>query len=266
MTESTAVRRLIGVNLKMQLTPSGTDAYLRVVRELVSDRDDRDLFVLPSYPALQVARDRLQGSDVAWGAQDVHPADLGPHSGDVSAPMLADLGCRFVMVGHTERRRDHGESYDLVGAKVAAVVRWAMVPIICLGEPAPVGPEAALEVLLADLELAMARLGGTELPEVAVAYEPGWAIGQGMVAAPPEQISIVHRGIHAWLEQRGFAAGRARVIYGGSVDTTVAEELLRQPGVDGLFIGRAALEPARFAALARTPLPIKASVISRATR
>jgi triosephosphate isomerase len=262
VTDPPVVRPIIGTNWKMQLTPSVTGAYLRVLRERVSDLTDRDLFVLPSYPALQIARERLQDSNVAWGAQDVHPEDLGPHSGDVSAPMLADLGCRFVMVGHTERRLDHGESYHLVGAKVAAVVRWAMVPIICLGEPAPVGPEAALEILLADLELATAQLGGSDLPEVVVAYEPGWAIGQGMVAAPPDQISVVHRGIHAWLEQRGFAADRARVIYGGSVDTTVAEELLRLPGVNGLFIGRAGLEPERFAEIARTPLPVRAPATS----
>ena len=90
--------------------------------------------MLPAYPALQTARDRLGDSNISWGAQDVHPARAGPHTGDVSATMLADLGCRFVMVGHTERRRDHGEDYDLVGAKVAAIARHAMVPIICIGE------------------------------------------------------------------------------------------------------------------------------------
>jgi triosephosphate isomerase len=260
-----AVRPLIGTNWKMHLVPSQADAYLRVLRDLVRDLDDRDLFVLPPYPALQVARDRLGGSGIAWGAQDVHADDTGPHTGDVSAPMLADLGCRFVMVGHSERRRDHGESYDLVGAKVAAIVRSGMTPIICLGEPAPIGPAAALEVVLADLERATAPLGSRELPPIVVAYEPAWAIGQGMVAAPPADIAVVHRGIHEWLDRRGFPPDRARVIYGGSVDLSVAEVLLAQPGVDGLFVGRAGLDPERFAAIARTPLPVEVPVTPRAT-
>ncbi len=265
MTSATAVRPIIGTSWKMHLTPSQADAYLAVLRDLVPDIDDRDLFVLPAFPALQVARERLAGSNIRWGAQDVHPADAGAHTGDVSAPMLADLGCRFVEVGHAERRRDHGESYDLVAAKVAAIVRWGMMPIICLGESRPVGPEAALELVLADLERATVALGSDGLPELVVAYEPGWAIGQGTVAAPPDDVGIVHRGVHAWLERRGYPAGRARVIYGGSVDASVAEELLRQPGVDGLFVGRAGLDPERFAAIARTPLPVSVPVRPRAT-
>ena len=151
----------------MHLTPSETDRYLATFRELVADVGDRDLFVLPSYPALQTARDRLLGSNVLWGAQDVHPEDSGAHTGDVSAPMLADLGCRFVMVGHTERRRDHGEGYDLVGAKVATIVRWGMVPIICLGEWQPSGPDGALDVVLADLERATLGLPSDDPPEIA---------------------------------------------------------------------------------------------------
>ena len=141
MPPVTGQRPMVGVNWKMHLTPTEAAVYLDTFRELVADVDDRDIFVLPAYPALQTARDRLRGSNVAWGAQDVHPDEPGPHTGDVSAAMLADLGCRFVMVGHTERRRDHGEDYDLVGAKVAAVARHAMVPIICIGEQEPVGPD-----------------------------------------------------------------------------------------------------------------------------
>lgn len=262
MSDPGAVRPLVGSNPKMQLTPSQTDAYLRTLRRLVEDLEDRELFVLPAYPALQVARDRLTGSNIAWGAQDVHPADAGPHTGDVSAPMLADLGCRYVMVGHTERRRDHGETYRLVAAKAAAVVRAGMEPIICLGEPRPVGPAAALAEVLADLEHATAGLDTPGRTRLVVAYEPSWAIGEGMVAAPPADIAAVHQGIHAWLEERGFSPLGARVIYGGSVDAPVAEELLRQPGVDGLFIGRASLEPERFAAIARTPLPVRAPATS----
>ncbi len=253
---------MVGVNWKMHLTPTEAASYLDTLRGLVADVDDRDIFVLPAYPALQTARDWLGGSNVSWGAQDVHADEPGPHTGDVSAAMLADLGCRFVMVGHTERRRDHGESYDLVGAKVVAVTRHAMVPIICIGEPGPVGPQAALDVVLADLARATSRLDTSDPPEIVVAYEPSWAIGQGMEAASPEVTAEVHMGIHAWLRQRGFPQTRVRVIYGGSVDVSVAEALLRQPGVDGLFVGRAGLDPQRFAAIVRTPLSVRAPATS----
>ncbi len=264
MAPATGVRPIIGSNWKMHLTPGEADRYLATFRELVADVGDRDLFVLPSYPALQTARDRLLGSNVLWGAQDVHPEDSGAHTGDVSAPMLADLGCRFVMVGHTERRRDHGEGYDLVRAKVATIVRWGMVPIICLGEWQPSGPDGALDVVLADLERATLGLPSDDPPEIVVAYEPSWAIGQGSVAAAPADIVDVHRGIHGWLERHGFTADRGRVIYGGSVDREVAEQLLEQPAVDGLFVGRAALDPMRFADIAHTPLSARGSMPPRA--
>ncbi len=262
MPPATSPRPMVGVNWKMHLTNTEAAVYLDTFRELVADVSDRDIFVLPAYPALQTARDRLRGSTVSWGAQDVHPDEPGAHTGDVSAAMLADLGCRFVMVGHTERRRDHGESYDLVGAKVVAVARHGMVPIICIGEQQPLGPAAALDVVLADLDRALSRLDPSDPPEVVVAYEPSWAIGQGMVAAPPEVTAEVHQGIHAWLRRRGFRSTHVRVIYGGSVDMSVAEALLRQSGVDGLFVGRAGLDPQRFAAIVRTPLPLRAPATS----
>ena len=265
MSGQAAVRPLIGSSWKMHLTPSQVDAYLRTLLGLVADVADRDLFVLPAFPALQAARDRLTGSNVAWGAQDVHPADEGAHTGDVSAPMLADLGCRYVMVGHAERRRDHGETYEMAAAKVSAVVRAGMVPIICLGETTPTGPNEATAQALADLDRALKEPVPGELPDVVIAYEPGWAIGAGMVAAPPADIGTIHRDIHDWLAGRGFGPGRARVIYGGSVDTPVARELLCQPGVDGLFVGRASLDPERFAAICRTPAPWSATTRVPAT-
>ncbi|HMC02603.1 MAG TPA: triose-phosphate isomerase, partial [Cellulomonadaceae bacterium] len=119
----------------MNLTPTEMHGYLRALRPLVSDIAECDLFVLPSFPALWVAREILEGSNVAWGAQDVHEDDAGAHTGDVSAAMLVDLGCTYVEVGHPERRRDHGETDELVAAKVAQILRYAMTPILCVSEP-----------------------------------------------------------------------------------------------------------------------------------
>lgn len=243
-------RPLIGASWKMNLTPSEVADHLGVLVPLVADLDDRDLFVLPAFPSLAVARDRLAGSRVAWGAQDVHHEDHGPWTGEVSAPMLADLGCRYVEVGHSERRRSRGETPELVGAKVAAVVRWGMVPIICVGD----GQRADLGQLVSSVLDDLARCLGSVRPgavaELVVAYEPAWAIGLGMVPASPEEVVAVHRGIRAWLEAHRF--GSARIIYGGSVDASSAPGLLALPGVDGLFVGRASLDPRVFASIART--------------
>ncbi len=248
------MRPLIGTSWKMHHTASEAATYLDALRPLVAGLVDRDLFVLPAFPALFVARERLTGSNVAWGAQDVHPDDRGAHTGDVSAPMLADLGCRYVEVGHAERRRDHGETAEIVAAKVAAALRWHLTPIVCVGEERREGPETALATVLADLEGCLARVPAGALDRVVIAYEPVWAIGANATAAPPDEIGAVHEGLHAWLAGRAPGGGAVRVIYGGSVDEQNASLVLGQPGVDGLFVGRRALDPILFARIAGTPI------------
>jgi triosephosphate isomerase len=232
---------LIGTGLKMNLTSTQAAAYFDDLRPRVSSLTSCELFVLPPFTSIWVARDRLRGSNVAWGAQDVHHADAGAHTGDVSAPMLADLGCSFVEVGHYERRRDHGETYETVGPKVRQVLHHGMTPILCVGETGRVGPEAALEHVLRQARIGMSLVPDADRQRIVIAYEPIWAIGQGAVAADPAYIGVVHRGLHD-------IAGR--VIYGGSVDALGAGPILAEAGVDGLFIGRAGLDPEQFAAIA----------------
>lgn len=248
------MRPIIGTSWKMNLTPSEAAAYLDTLVPLVAAVDDRELFVLPAFPAIFVARDRLTGTNVSWGGQDVHPEDRGAHTGDVSAPMLADLGARFVEVGHAERRRDHGETPDLIAAKVAAVLRWGMSPVVCVGEMRRSEPAAALAVLLPDLDRSLGAVTDADLSRVIIAYEPVWAIGEAGTAASPDDVAGIHAAIHVWLGDRAPGGNLVRVIYGGSVNTAIAAELLRRPGVDGLFVGRAALDPATFAEIARTPV------------
>src|SRR3990170_7554934 len=117
----------------MNLTSSDAAGYLGTLRSLLDELDAVDLFVLPPFTAIWVAREQLAGTGIRWGAQDVHPDDAGAHTGDVSAPMLADLGCTIVEVGHSERRRDHGETDALVARKVAAAQRWGMTALVCVG-------------------------------------------------------------------------------------------------------------------------------------
>lgn len=246
------MRPLIGTNWKMNLTSVQADDWLSTFLPLVAGLDDRDLFVLPPYTALWVARDRLRDSGVAWGAQDVHQADGGAHTGEISASMLADLGCRYVAVGHAERRRDRAETPEVIAAKAAAVLRAGMRPIVCIGETERGAMTETLEFLVNDLGRCLGAIEAADLSRVVVAYEPQWAMGEGSFPAQPEQVGTVHRALSAWLEER---SGRATVpiIYGGSVDVSSAAAMLAEPGVGGLFVGRYALDPVRFARIAATP-------------
>ena len=244
------MRSLVGTSWKMNLTSTEADQWFAELGDLSDVATACEVFVLPPFPSIWLARERLAGKGVAWGAQDVHPADSGAHTGDVSAPMLADLGCTFVEVGHSERRRDHGETPRLIGSKVVAVVRQGMRPIVCTGEPSPGSSSSALAVVTADLEVILDRLTPDDLERTVIAYEPHWAIGTGAQAASAEHIGAVCTGVHRWLAARA-GGERTPVIYGGSVNTDSAASILAATGVDGLFVGRYALDPARFAAIVR---------------
>ena len=241
------IRPLVGTNLKMNLSSSELTWYLRALRTGVAAISHCELFVLPSFPALWVARRELEGSGLAWGAQDLHPAEGGAHTGDVSAAMLVDLGCSYVQVGHAERRHEHGETDQLIAAKVAQALRHGLTPILCVGERTAGASREALRTVIGQLEIALVGLGN-EAGRVVVAYEPAWAIGAGAEVAPADHIAALHDGIHEWLAAAG--AADAPVIYGGSLDEDSAPGIVALAGVDGLFVGRAALDPARFSTIA----------------
>jgi len=166
--------------------------------------------------------------------------------------MLADLGCRYVEIGHSERRRDHGESDRLLARKVAAILRWRMTPILCVGERTRRPFDLATRAVTSQLRGALGRLDATALDALVVAYEPVWAIGVGAQAAPLDHIDTMHESIRRWLARRGAHA--TRVIYGGSVDAANAGEIAGLEHVDGLFVGRAALDPDAFVRIAGVPV------------
>ena len=245
--------RMIGTSWKMNIVPSAAGAWLRPVRSGTAHLRDREIFVIPPFPALHVTRAALAGSHIRWGAQDVHAHDFGAHTGDVSAPMLADLGCTIAEVGHSERRRDHGETDGMIAAKVQAALRWGLTPLLCVGEPTFGAVRPAIAHVTDQLDAALGALAAQDLRRVIVAYEPVWAIGVGARAAGLDHVASVHGAIRAWLDDRGAAV--APVLYGGSVDGSNAAGLLSVPCVDGLFVGRAALDPDAFVAIASLPLP-----------
>ena len=237
----------------MNLTSTQAERWLRAFVPQVADVRDRDLFVLPAFPALWVARRELAGTAIAWGAQDLHPDDRGAHTGDVSGEMLADLGCTYAEMGHSERRYAYGEGDALVAAKVAAALRWGLTPVMCVGERELWPLPTAWSAVSRHLKRSLRGLDGPALDRIVVAYEPHWAIGVGAQAAPLDQIEAIIARIHRWLAARG--ATSTRVLYGGSIDASNAARIISTPGVDGLFVGRAALDPDVVAAIARVPVP-----------
>ena len=199
-----------------------------------------ELFVLPSYPALAEVKRILAGTGVSVGAQNLAADDFGAQTGEVTGAMLVELGCRYVAVGHAERRSRFGESDDVVAAKVAAAFRHSLTPVLCAGETDH-GPAAqATSECIRQLNSALSVARGTgTVGRVLVAYEPVWAIGQAK-PAPEGHILAVIEGI------RGVVDGSS-VIYGGSAQPGLLSRLAG--GVDGLFLGRFAHDPLALAAV-----------------
>jgi triosephosphate isomerase len=204
-----------------------------------------DMLLCPPAQLWVLVGEAFSGSDVALGGQDCHSAVSGAHTGDISAEMLRDVGCGYVILGHSERRQNHGESDALVRAKATAAIEAALVPIVCVGETAR---ERADGQALAVIERQIAGSLPAAEP-FAIAYEPVWAIGTGKTATPAD-VAEVHSHIRELLRaSRGRLAEEVRVLYGGSVKPDNAAELLSQANVDGALVGGASLDAEAFWAI-----------------
>jgi triosephosphate isomerase len=250
-------RPLIAGNWKMNLTvPEAEDLVRKLVGNFPSDLHQRvDVAVLPPFPLLAAVRTLLGTEDpfVMCGGQDLSPHDKGAHTGDVSGPMLCSVGCRYVVVGHSERRTDHAEDDALVRAKVAAALRHGLTPILCVGEGLDVRESGRqVEHTLAQLDAALDGVSADAAAGVVVAYEPVWAIGTGKVATPADAQEVcgaIRQRLRTSYDDA--VAERVRVLYGGSVNAKNVAELMAQPDVDGALVGGASLDPDGFAALCR---------------
>jgi len=207
-----------------------------------------DLLVCPPAPLLVPVGEALAGSPIALGGQDCHPDKDGAHTGDVSAGMLADVGCRFVIVGHSERRADHGETDDIVRAKAAAARAEGLVAIICVGETLE-ERDRGDTLSVVERQLLGSLPDGSTPENTVVAYEPVWAIGTGRTPTP-EDVAVVHAHLRRILAQRVQNADRLRLLYGGSVKPDNAASLLAVDNVDGALVGGASLKADDFWAIA----------------
>ncbi|MBC7221933.1 triose-phosphate isomerase [Candidatus Bipolaricaulota bacterium] len=238
------MKPLVAANWKMHKTLKETEDYLRRLLEIIPVDPPVELVVFPSFTALALAGKILEGTPVALGAQNGHPQREGAFTGEVSMHQLADLGVRYVICGHSERRKIFGESDEFVAAKVRAAWAYGITPILCVGETLEERRAGrAWEVVERQLFAALSE--GLSGPLV-IAYEPVWAIGTG-VPAHPKDAQEMAQNIRSWLLRRFGEKGKeVRIQYGGSVKPENAREFLGLPEIQGALVGGASLDPESF--------------------
>jgi triosephosphate isomerase (TIM) len=219
------------------------------------DYSQVEVVVVPPYTDLRSVQTLIDGDrlHIGYGAQDVSRHDNGAHTGDISAAMLAKLGCRYVVVGHSERRQEHGESDELVNAKAHKVVEAGMTPVVCVGEGLEVRQEGRhVEHTLAQVDGSLAGFKSEQVADLVVAYEPVWAIGTGEVATPDdaqEVCAAIRRRVgEAFSEE---AAQSVRILYGGSVKAANVAGIMQQSDIDGALVGGASLQVDEFSGICR---------------
>ena len=248
---------LIAGNWKMNLNHLEAIAHVQKLAFSLTDADfaAAEVVVLPPFTDLRSVQTLVDGDhlDIRYGAQDVSAQEKGAFTGEVSASMLAKLGCSYVVVGHSERRQYHAEDDALVAAKATAVFAHDMVPIVCIGEPLEVRRGGGhVEHTLTQLDGSLAGLSAEQTRRAVVAYEPVWAIGTGEVATD-EQAQEMCAAIRSRLVETrgGQVAEEVRVLYGGSVKGSNAGGIMAQPDIDGALVGGASLDAEDFVRIVR---------------
>ena len=256
-------RPLIAGNWKMHLTPSEGAALATQLRQRIGMRSDVEILLCPAFVALQAVAEAIRGSELKLGAQNVFWRDVGAFTGQVSPPMLAAVGCEYVILGHSEARGRFGvtdpdldasllpyfsETEATLNRKLRAVLPHGLKPILCVGETLAEREAGQTEpVIRAQLEGALAGLASDELYELVVAYEPVWAIGTGQVCDADEANRVcgfIRQTLRALYDEE--LAAFVRILYGGSVKASNAHALLHQPEIDGALVGGASLSAEEF--------------------
>jgi triosephosphate isomerase len=238
----------IAANWKMNKTVAEAAEFIDALLPRIA-ATQHDVVVCPPFTALHEVVERRRGTAVRVAAQNMHEAESGAFTGEVSAPMLVELDVEGVVLGHSERRQYFNETDEALAKKVPAALAHDLEPILCIGESEEARDAGETEfVLERQLETDLAEIADTDLPKVVIAYEPIWAIGTGRVATP-EQAQEACAFIRDVLRARGAAADEVRILYGGSVKPDNAAELLSQPDVDGALVGGASLDAEDFAAI-----------------
>ena len=214
-----------------------------------------EIALCPSFVHLDLVGNLLResGSRIKLGAQDAHMEDKGANTGDVSAPMLADIGARFVLVGHSERRNSAGETNDIVVSKFGAIQASGLIPVLCVGESLSQREVGVTEqTILSQIDPIVEKFGFSVFEKALIAYEPLWAIGTGKTATP-DQAQAVHELIRVHLaKEDAKTADSVRIIYGGSISSNNAQDLFKQKDVDGGLVGGASLKAEEFISICKS--------------
>jgi len=243
----------IAGNWKMYKTAAQAADFVRALKAALSDVRGVEAAVCPPFTALEAAARELAGTAIALGAQNMHWAEEGAFTGEIAPPMLREIGCRYVILGHSERRQYFAETDELVNKKVRAALQHGLTPIVCVGEQLAEREAGRTEdVIRTQLTGSLAGLTGEQLAGLVVAYEPVWAIGTGRTASV-EDARRVNGFIRELLGAMGGreAAARVRIQYGGSVKPDNAAALLAAGDIDGALVGGASLQVDSFAAIVR---------------
>lgn len=241
-------RKLVVGNWKMHGSRAANAQLLAGLKE--AGPWNADVAVCVPFPYIAETALALTGTAITYGAQDCSSHEQGAYTGEVSSAMLSDIGCRFAIVGHSERRAYHGESDQLVADKAKAALAHGVTPIVCVGETRAEREAGQTEAVVKRQLAAVIHTLGHCCGEMVVAYEPVWAIGTGLTATPAEA-QAVHAVLRAQLHAATDRSGVMRILYGGSVKADNAAELFAQPDIDGGLIGGASLKVADFAAICR---------------
>ncbi len=246
-------RKFIGGNWKMN---GSRDEAALLINGLVTGLagfDGADVVVFPSFVYLSQVKELLSDSPIAFGGQNMSQFDQGAYTGEISGPMLKEMGCRYVLVGHSERRQIFGESSELIAEKFEAALNHRLTPVLCVGETREEREANQTEqVVLEQLNAVISAVGIEALARSVIAYEPVWAIGTGLTATP-DQAQEVHVFIRKTLAlQSKIVAQEIRIIYGGSVKADNAAEIFSMPDVDGGLVGGASLKAKDFVVIAKS--------------
>lgn len=241
-------RPIVIGNWKMNGGTEFTQNLLKSLAEMWAGVHKAEVAVCPPYPYLALASQILQNTNVSWGAQDVSIHKNGAYTGEVAADMLVDFGCKYAIVGHSERREYHGESSELVAKKFQAAVDHSMVPVLCVGESLEEREkDKTFDVIGHQLMKVIDHCGLDVVAKGIIAYEPIWAIGTGKSATPD-----IAQDVHSYIrEVLGPEGDQIRILYGGSVKPETAEALFEQKDIDGALVGGASLKAQDFIDICR---------------
>jgi triosephosphate isomerase len=248
MKKATNRRPLLAGNWKMHATRPETTALIDGIKEAAASARDRDVVVAPPFTALETAARALAGTTIGLAAQNLHTEPKGAFTGEIAGEMLKDVGCGFVIVGHSERRQYFNESNEMVRQKIGAALRADLKAIVCVGETLREREgDNTLPVIERQVREGLAGLSRDAVKNLILAYEPVWAIGTGKTATP-EQAEEVHGAIRGLLREfvGDNGADAVRILYGGSVKADNIDALMAQPNIDGALVGGASLDAAAF--------------------